>query len=973
MDAFFSPEIQNTETGDNDVIDVTDSNTIDVESTPLPQDKIHTAGHDSNQSKNTSVSSVTHPKEGSIRSRSSSARPSLEKGNNSPAASKQTSFSEPQNGSKTSSNQRTSEVAKGTADKTRTPFSDLAVTAREDITPQSNSRPQLPYSPTATSSFVSINGDTPRTYATKRFSGDFATYGGRNKRHSRNLYSRDNDFNDNHDDFPPRLTSSGKSPNHSTDRSDAEKERQENIESARKSLAVRTAHASRFLSTPSVNRARVTPSSASVTPRLSTSLRPLSKIAVVGEKVDESDDEGDDSLLTQDGEPDSKKDKNGEVGNVEKQSDNTLQNHTGDDNEESDEVDIGMDSFASQRLPPSTSSQQALPVTQDPPHATKSHSVDTSKKKTNNNSNSLFSFTSDEEEEEPVKLSTTVNGNKSIHDSLNTDKSIHSPEQNSSKITDTTQSTTYDVGDDIQTVETDHENDGTNINEIVDISHIEDSESENEVPVVLPKPKKGSKTKTKKASQSQESEISNANEPTTKSNRNGTDDNKASKASKTQSTEKSKTTNDNKRLQNLEKRTASRTISTTIEIEVPHSPDDLAVDVPNQEDAEDDVTNIEEIPASISLDDSSETVVTRSSGATPKRRRRSVIMKRRPRPVSSSQEQPEEEEPEETLQSNGRTTRSSAVREVSVELIEKPLKPIKKNRRAASTREASQSQTQYTVIPGSELQSTITQTNSTAVRRSSRVKMPPLQFWKNERIVYTRPGIKEVIQRNDTAQNAPVAPKKRKARKTGTKAVAKKRRKIVRYGRIYDIDDDADSDDEVEAQEILKEAHNVVKKDSISGDVFAYSLDNGEGPPTHLPLAWGRDLDMELFQEVPNSLFRLAPFYNDPGSSAVCGMIAFNSYGNKPFKPTLESDYFFYVISGAVEANVSENIFTVLRGGSFVVPKGNFYSIRNILPKESRLFFVQAKDTLIHEKKMKQRLLDQERAEEEVIGVDESD
>jgi mannose-6-phosphate isomerase-like protein (cupin superfamily) len=63
-------------------------------------------------------------------------------------------------------------------------------------------------------------------------------------------------------------------------------------------------------------------------------------------------------------------------------------------------------------------------------------------------------------------------------------------------------------------------------------------------------------------------------------------------------------------------------------------------------------------------------------------------------------------------------------------------------------------------------------------------------------------------------------------------------------------------------------------------------------------------------------------------------------------KPSRRNSYVFYVISGAVEVNISDNIFQIGRGGAFDVPRGNFYSISNLYDKESLLFFVQTTDTL---------------------------
>lgn len=267
----------------------------------------------------------------------------------------------------------------------------------------------------------------------------------------------------------------------------------------------------------------------------------------------------------------------------------------------------------------------------------------------------------------------------------------------------------------------------------------------------------------------------------------------------------------------------------------------------------------------------------------------------------------------------------------------------------------------FIITPGSVLKNPDADTPD--VRRSTRIKMPPLQFWKNERIVYTLaskdnteyPEIKAVVQRNDTLKDHHVTAsrkKRPKSRISMTSSTPAKRRKKAKYGRIYNPDENYDSDDEQAANAVLGKAKNVVFNKTLSGDVQSYSLEPDDELPTkYVPMAWGRELNN--WQTVPDAMYRLAPMYNDPESGATCGILAFEPNGENPTKSTNESDCFFYVISGAFQVNIAETIFTIVRGGTFVVPKGNVYSITNIMSCESKLFFVHAKDTLFHQQKMK--------------------
>lgn len=289
--------------------------------------------------------------------------------------------------------------------------------------------------------------------------------------------------------------------------------------------------------------------------------------------------------------------------------------------------------------------------------------------------------------------------------------------------------------------------------------------------------------------------------------------------------------------------------------------------------------------------------------------------------------------------------------------VRKSLKQLQQNETGGEAPKDSS----FIITPGSVLKNT--DGDAPDVRRSTRIKMPPLQFWKNERIVYTLaskdnteyPEIKEVVQRNDTPKDHHITAsrkKRPKSRISMTSSTPAKRRKKTKYGRIYNSDENYDSEDERAANTVLGKANNVVFNKSLSGDVQSYSLEPDDELPTkYVPMAWGREFNN--WQTVPDTMYRLAPMYNDPESGATCGIFAFEPHGEKPTKSTHESDCFFYVISGAFQVSIAETLFTILRGGTFVVPKGNLYSITNITSCESKLFFVHAKDTLFHQQKMR--------------------
>lgn len=259
-----------------------------------------------------------------------------------------------------------------------------------------------------------------------------------------------------------------------------------------------------------------------------------------------------------------------------------------------------------------------------------------------------------------------------------------------------------------------------------------------------------------------------------------------------------------------------------------------------------------------------------------------------------------------------------------------------------------------TIYPEAQDSQTETQ-NLSNVRRSSRIRMPPLQFWRNERIIYTikslgntkSPQIEKVIQRPEPAEPTM---KRRKSQNMRSKNSIK-RQKTLRYGQVYDLDEEDFADNELATETILKSADQVVFSNSLSGDVQTYSVENTNRPATkHISVAWGRESDN--FQTIPDTMYRISPMYSDADSGAACGMLEFEPEGEKPFQSTQERDCFFHVISGAFKVAVADTTFTAVRGGTFVAPKGNVYSIKNLLPKPSRLFFVYAKDTRFERENM---------------------
>lgn len=234
------------------------------------------------------------------------------------------------------------------------------------------------------------------------------------------------------------------------------------------------------------------------------------------------------------------------------------------------------------------------------------------------------------------------------------------------------------------------------------------------------------------------------------------------------------------------------------------------------------------------------------------------------------------------------------------------------------------------------------------MRRSTRIKVPPLAHWRNERIVYelesrrqsgpALPKIKEIV-RIDT----PPRPSRQNARARSLAPPSRKRKSA---------DSDSDSGDE---SGDAGEVYATIKSFDDGGSIEDYRIAVAKSAIRPQPLQ-GKTVHFEkLFQD---------------GTYVACGIMDIVVGGQKGVKPTRHSFMNFAVMTGKVEVKVNRTAFIIGKGGVFVVPRGtptipsmsvyplplyslrncfgwrlmlgNVYSIKNVGDKDCRLFFSQA-------------------------------
>ena len=186
----------------------------------------------------------------------------------------------------------------------------------------------------------------------------------------------------------------------------------------------------------------------------------------------------------------------------------------------------------------------------------------------------------------------------------------------------------------------------------------------------------------------------------------------------------------------------------------------------------------------------------------------------------------------------------------------------------------------------------------TLVRRSTRIKVPPLAHWKNERIVYelesrrasgpALPRIKEIVRIDTPPQH-----QRPRGRSVGLKRKSR-------------TDSDSESGDESDAGEVYAAVKDY-PDDTIIED---YKIAVSKSAFDPQPLQGTRVRFEKCFQD---------------GTYVASGIMDIAVGGSKGAKPTRHAFMTFAVMSGKVEVKVNRTAFIMGKGGMFVVPRGDYF------------------------------------------------
>ncbi|KAK6509558.1 hypothetical protein TWF481_004296 [Arthrobotrys musiformis] len=235
-------------------------------------------------------------------------------------------------------------------------------------------------------------------------------------------------------------------------------------------------------------------------------------------------------------------------------------------------------------------------------------------------------------------------------------------------------------------------------------------------------------------------------------------------------------------------------------------------------------------------------------------------------------------------------------------------------------------------------------------RRTARTRTAPLQFWKNEKQVYT------VVERDDSGRAIALKPdvirvsdepvvQKKKARPSrpvvvsATEKVNKrttKRKSKAAKKAVEESSSESDGDESEDDWEKVGKLVGMVKPWK--------GINEGEEEED--------DEDDEVEDEIATSRhgIEFKPIFGSDYFFAKtlgkdfmgCGILELKTGASKKLKSSGKMQLVFFVLKGKVEAEVNELGFRISHGGQFQVPRGNMYKISNPFKKTARIFFAQA-------------------------------
>ncbi|NWV55592.1 CENPC protein, partial [Daphoenositta chrysoptera] len=204
-------------------------------------------------------------------------------------------------------------------------------------------------------------------------------------------------------------------------------------------------------------------------------------------------------------------------------------------------------------------------------------------------------------------------------------------------------------------------------------------------------------------------------------------------------------------------------------------------------------------------------------------------------------------------------------------------------------------------------------TNTPNVRRTKRIRLRPLEYWRGERINYTmNPSGGLVI--SGLVHPETQSPRKSKRRKDHPK---QKRDKTKRREIPASLD-----------HTLADTSKPTIVLDPVTNKEVHLDCINTASSHTY----YAKDEAVEIYKNLNTSLF-------------ATGRLILKPFKEKGHQFVHMDTIAFHIIHGKVIVTLHKTSYYLTAGDCFYVPAGNRYNIRNLLNEESVLLFTQLKDS----------------------------
>ncbi|CCE64170.1 hypothetical protein TPHA_0G03300 [Tetrapisispora phaffii CBS 4417] len=237
------------------------------------------------------------------------------------------------------------------------------------------------------------------------------------------------------------------------------------------------------------------------------------------------------------------------------------------------------------------------------------------------------------------------------------------------------------------------------------------------------------------------------------------------------------------------------------------------------------------------------------------------------------------------------------------------------------------------------------------IRRSNRIKVAPLEYWRNEKIVYKRKTTKpeleiekivthDYVDEDEAEAEANRLEKQSKQQTTRTRPYnyvpTGKRRGRPRKPKDSDVFNPN------------KELLNDIKSGSVPNSqwlkrgILEANINVSDSSKNDEIVAFAPNLSQsEQVRETKDENFSLEVMFDKHKEHFASGMLKLPMFSKKKLSESYNTFMTFYVIQGVVEVTLSNNKFIVIEGSSFQVPAFNQYAFENKGMNEVKMFFVQ--------------------------------